>query len=179
MATPQELRTIRLGNDYKEMLRIRGDIISWKPLRGTAPHVEEYEITINVHTICGIDPSGRPIYRDRNTVQLSISENYPITAPQIVMTTRPAPFHPNWWDTGKWCYGTWMPSESLGNFVIRMVKTLQFDQSITNPNSPANREANDWYLRNSNSRLFPCDKRQLPDPTSAFSTTGAFVIKRK
>jgi hypothetical protein len=96
------------------------------------------------------------------------------------MITRPAPFHPNWWESGKWCYGTWMPSESLGNFVIRMIKTLQFDQSITNPESPANRDANVWYLSNKYSGWFPCDKQQPPDPTSAFSSSGGtFAIKRK
>ena len=72
MPTPQQIRNIRLENDYKEMLRLQSDIISWKPLRGNEPFIEEYEITVNVNTICGIDSNGCPVYRDINVLNLSL-----------------------------------------------------------------------------------------------------------
>ena len=44
MRTPQEIRQIRLKNDHKEMVNIKGNIVSWKPVKGTPPFVEEYEL---------------------------------------------------------------------------------------------------------------------------------------
>jgi len=178
MPTPQEIRKIRLGSDYKEMLQIRGDIIQWKSLRGNQPYIEEYEITINVHTIYSVDSSGRPLHRESNVVHLTIHNDYPTVAPMVRMITTPAPYHPNWYTDGRWCYGSWNPTESLGDYVIRMIKTLQYDSFITNENSPANSAARDWYIANKNSGWFPCDRKNLPDPTGAFTASGAFEIKK-
>ena len=58
--------------------------------------------------------------------------------PKTVMVSAPQPFHPNWFTSKNWCFGTWSMSEALGDHVIRMVKTLQFDLDITNEHSPAN-----------------------------------------
>jgi ubiquitin-protein ligase len=178
MPTPQEIRKIRLENDHKEMLHLRGDIIQWKPLRGNPPYIEEYEITVNVRTICSVNSRGKPSYRDSNVVHLSIPADYPRAAPDVIMLTKPPPYHPNWFTEGRWCYGKWNPTESLGDYVIRMVKTLQYDTYITNEGSPANRDAGEWYIANRNSGLFPCDNKTLPDPTGAFSSSGAFEIKK-
>lgn len=181
MPSPQEIRKIRLGNDYKQMQRIQGSIISWHPLKGTVPYIEEYEITINVRTIEGIGTNGKPKYRNSSKVILTLPADYPRVAPKVVMQTRPKPFHPNWFPGMNWCYGTWFPSEALGDYVIRMVKTLQFDKDITNENSPADVEANEWYKRNINSGLFPCDRQVLPDPSSSFKfpqQSGFRVIRR-
>jgi hypothetical protein len=85
----------------------------------------------------------------------------------VQMVTSPPPYHPNWFNAGRWCYGTWIVSEGLGSHVIRMIQTLQFDPEITNEGSPANASARDWYVAKKNSGLFPCDRQQLPDPTHA------------
>ena len=163
MPTPQEQRNIRLKNDYTEMSNIRGPIVQWRALRGTPPYVEEYELTVKVRTIL----SARLEYRDTHTIRLTLPPTYPFSAPEAVMVTRPQPFHPNWFTTGRWCYGTWEISEGLGHFVVRLLRTLQFDDEITNPNSPANRDANTWYLANRTRGLFPPDRQVLPDPTKA------------
>ena len=181
MPTPQDIRRIRLGNDYKQMQRLQGDVISWRALKGEAPYIEEYEITANVCTIEGIGADGNPKYRNSSTVILTLPADYPRVAPKVVMQTRPKPFHPNWFPQMSWCYGTWFPSEALGDHVIRMVKTLQFDPDITNENSPADTDANAWYMRNLNSGLFPCDRKILPDPSGSFSQPqgGGFKIIRR
>jgi len=166
--TPQEVRKTRLGNDYKQMLRLKGDVISWRALKGEAPYIEEYEITVNVRTITGINALGSPQYRNSSVVTVTIPAEYPMAAPKVIMRTDPKPFHPNWYTNKTWCYGTWFPSEALGDFVIRMVKTLQFDQTITNEFSPADSEANDWYKKNMRSGYFPSDTTPLPDPSGAF-----------
>jgi len=180
MPTPQELRKIRIRNDYTQMCNIRGNIISWQPVTGVAPYIEAYRITINVRTIIGVG-GAIPKYRESSVVMLTLPPEYPKSAPIIMMESSPQPYHPNWFDNKKWCYGTWNMSEALGDHVIRMIKTLQFDQLITNEDSPANSEANSWYILNKNSRWFPCDTTTLPDPSSAPppppSNKGTFTVK--
>ena|ERR1700694_285185 len=163
MPTPQELRNLRLKNDYKEMCNIRGSLIQWKALHGTPPIVDSYELIVSVRTIIGPEPS----YRDRHVLNLQLPSDYPNAPPLITMTTRPQPFHPNWFANGRWCHGQSSIAEGLGNFVIRMVRTLQYDTEITNPDSPANAEARDWYRTNLRRGWFPCDTQQLPDPTTS------------
>lgn len=160
MSTPQEQRKIRLKNDYTEMKNIRGDIIQWEILKGEAPYVESYRLTVHVRTII----SSVPEYRDTHIIDVELSENYPFSPPRVTMQSSPQPFHPNWYLDRHWCYGTWNLFESLGEHVTRMIRTLQFDLEITNPNSAANSQANTWFLSHKNAGLFPCDKTTLPDP---------------
>ena len=172
MPTPQEIRNIRLKNDYAEMCNIRSNIIQWKAITGMPPYVEEYEITIKVHSIIGSGPN----YRDEHVVKLVLPANYPLSPPHIEMITSPQPFHPNWYTSKKWCYGSWDLSESLGHHVIRMIRTLQFDLDITNEHSPANGAANSWFISHRESGIFPCDTQVLPDPTKKQS---GFVIRNE
>lgn len=160
--TPQEVRNIRLKNDYQQMCNIKGSIIDWIPIRGIPPHIEEYKLTVNIRTIIDSTPS----YRSRHELSLVIPTDYPVAPPIITMVSQPKPFHPNWWPNGLWCKGSYHMSESLGDFVIRMIKTLQFDPLITDPNSSADPSASRWYERASSQRYFPCDNTVLPDPTN-------------
>lgn len=170
MVTPQEARKIRLKNDHQEMSNIRGNVVQWKPVKGEPPYVEAYELTVKIRTII----SSEPRYRDEHVIYLELPENYPTVAPQINMRTSPPPFHPNWYSNGNWCYGSWDVSEGLGHHVVRMIRTLQFDLEITNPDSPANASASDWFESNQNKGLFPCDTTVLPDPTKS-----RFTVKTK
>ena len=163
MTTPQEARKIRLKNDYSEMLNIKGEVIQWRPLKGETPYVEAYELNVKIRTITG----SQPTYRSSHTLYMELPENYPRVAPRINMRTTPPPFHPNWYSIGNWCFGTWDIAEGLGHHVVRMVRTLQFDLDITNPDSPANRDANQWFLSQRNRGIFPCDSTALPDPTKS------------
>lgn len=161
--TPQEQRKIRLKNDFREMRNIEGSSIEWNDIKGSQPHVEEYDLVINIRTII----SSGPKYRECHKIKIILPENYPFSAPLTTMITKPQPFHPNWYPNGKWCYGYWEVSEGLGHHVIRMIRTLQFDPAITNPDSAANSKAKSWYLKNRDQKLFPCDHTVLPDPTSS------------
>lgn len=163
MPTPQEQRNIRLKNDYVEMTNISGPIVQWRPLRGSPPFVEAYELTVNVRTLVGPGPD----YRDRHVITLALPPNYPFAPPVAEMTTRPQPYHPNWFGSGRWCFGTWDIAEGLGHYVVRLLRTLQFDEEITNPSSPANASARDWYLAHQRRGTFPTDRQVLPDPTHA------------
>lgn len=161
MTTRREQTQIRLRNDHREMENIRGPLIAWEPISGEEPFVDAYDVTVNVRTIIGPGPD----YRDVHRIRVELPGSYPLSPPSIRMITRPQPFHPNWFGDGRWCYGSWDFTESLGRHLLRMIKTLQFDGDITNPNSPANTVARDWYVNRRNERLFPCDSHVLPDPT--------------
>ncbi len=175
MATPQEQRNLRLKNDYSEMLNIKGEVIQWKPIKGQAPYIEAYELSIKICTIISSTPS----YRNEHVIIVELPDNYPLVSPQIRMQTTPFPYHPNWWDNGLWCYGSWDISETLGNHVVRMIRTLQFDKEITDENSPANRDANRWYVSKKTSGLFPCDRTNLPDPTQTKKFEILPSVKKK
>ena len=125
--TPQEIRNLRLKNDYSQMVNIRGNIISWKAIRGTPPYVEEYELTVNVKGVIGEGPR----YRETHNINVVIPSNYPNAAPDIHMTSKPFVYHPNWYTGGKWCFGTWFMSEGLGEHIVRMVRTIQYDLDIS------------------------------------------------
>lgn len=172
--TPQEIRNLRLKNDYTEMVNIRGPIVSWKALRGTAPFIDEYEVTINVRGITGEGPR----YRESHVIVVKLPANYPSSAPDVRMMTKPFVFHPNWYRDGKWCFGTWLISEGLGHHIVRLMRTIQYDVEITNEHSAANGDANRWYQSNRQRGIFPCDSQLLPDPTKKRMTINASGRKR-
>lgn len=173
--TPQELRHNRLPSDYREMCNIRGPLVNWEILRGTPPYVEAYRLTVNVRSIIGPGPN----YRDRHVIDLELPPDYPLrSAPVATMVSDPVVFHPNWWRHKHWCYGTWVYTEGLGHYVIRMIRTLQYDPVITNVTSAANREANDWYIEHRYETFLPCDTQLLPDPTRSKFVIQA-PVKRK
>lgn len=179
MATPQEIRKIRLANDYKQMLNIQGAVISWAATKGTPPHVEEYKLTVCVRTIERVN-GNTPVYRDKSEVVISLPADYPRSAPKVTMIS-PVIFHPNWNSSWGWCSGHWFMTEALGDFVIRMVKTMQFDPDITNSHGSGYSAADKWYNANLRKGIFPCDKTILPDPSSSKEEAPAkisgFTIK--
>ena len=174
--TPTEARQIRLRNDYATMENIRTPWLTWTVTSGTAPYAEQYEIELRLKTYIDAQANTRNLH----TIRVTLGPDYPINAaPLIEMTNKPGPFHPNWWTSGRWCYGTWLVYESLGAHVVRMIQTLQYNEDITNAASPANSPARAWYLKNRDKGLFPCDRTPLPDPTGAARPEAKkkFVIK--
>lgn len=157
MTTPEEIRQERLRNDLAEMRRLHGDVVSIQP-EGSPPH--RYRLTLRVKSIVGPGPT----YRSEHEVQIDLGAGYPDSQPQVTMITKPPPFHPNWFPDGRWCSGDWDLEEGLRDHVIRLIRTLRFEPGYTNPESPANVDAADWYVRNRESGLFPCDRTPLPIP---------------
>jgi ubiquitin-protein ligase len=162
-ADPFAQRRIRLSNDYQTMVNISRDWLKWTVLSGNPPFVEAYELDVKLKTIT----SQRPEYATKHKIKVELPPGYPASsAPNIVYLGPNRPYHPNWFTSGKWCWGEWHYNESLGQHVVRMLQTLQYDPMITNPKSPANKEASDWYLANSSRSIFPCDTTPMPDPTT-------------
>ena len=154
-----ELHRIRIASDYNEMCQIaRSPMVSWTATKGEAPYVEEYLLTIKVRTY-----SGPNKIMNSCKVRITLPANYPQVKPVTKMEGTLV-FHPNWFTDGGYCCGDYRPKESLGNYVVRLIETLQYNRQITNEKSAANQTANRWYLNNrGNKDLFPSDKQPLPD----------------
>jgi ubiquitin-protein ligase len=164
MVTPTEQRNLRLKNDYQEMCKIRGSIIDWEPLEGNAPYITKYKLIVKVNSIIGSEPT----YRNEHVLEVLLSPSHPDSPPLVTMISNPVIFHPHWYTNNRYCYGSYSYEESLGTFVIRMIKSLQFNPNYINEKSPANRSALGWYK--SNKHLTPCDKQLLPDPSRTSKT---------
>lgn len=167
-----QLHKIRIASDYKEMCRIAtSPIISWVATKGKAPYVEEYVLTIKVRTYSGPDK-----VMNQCKVRVTLPPDYPQRAP-LTRMEGVLVFHPNWFINGTYCCGSYPLSESLGNYVLRMIRSLQYDPQVTNPNprDAANPDAIKWYLNNKhNKKMFPSDKQSLPSTrgVAGFVVTG-------
>ncbi len=157
MMTPETLRIETIRNDIAQLRRLQGDVIS---VFADGPVPDRCQVGLRIRTIIGPGPT----YRSQHEVEVAFGSGYPSRRPEIRMTTTPAPFHPNWYADGGWCSGTWNMEESLQNLVIRMIRTLRFEEGYTNPDSPANSDASNWYRLNRDNGLFPCDCTPLPVP---------------
>ncbi len=155
----KELRAIRLKNDYKLMAGMRNSAVDWTVDDPDNP--EHYVVTFNIRTIIGLDAKGKPIYRDKSTVDITFPPEYPTVKPRAVMREQ-QPFHVNWYTDRAWCPGVWSTDEQLWSYVRRMAKTLQFDKRYSNVKSPANPNAVSFWNENAGTNLFPTDKQELP-----------------
>ena len=167
MMTKAELRKTRLAAAYKDMQSFTGQrYIEWKAIKGTAPYIEEYLLTIKVRTYYDKDKT-----MDQCQVQISFPASFPSQAPSVQIVSSRLVYHPHWFRDGKYCPGSWSPVESFEVFIKRMIMTLQNEPTLINPDSPANSDAMRWYLANkTNKRLFPSDHQEL-------SIKKRFVIK--
>ena len=165
-----EIRNVRLANDYQEMCNMRGKLLDWKVLKGVPPHVEEYELYINLKS--AIDTSSN--FRTTHIVKVILPPAYPKKVPNIFMLSVPKIAHPNWYQDGRWCNGSYNLRESLGTLVRRMMATIQFDPNFANPDSAADSTVLTWYKRQLSLGMLPFDNTQLPDPKGS-----KLIIKKR
>ena len=176
MSSTIEQRQIRLKNDYQSMVNIRCPWLKWTGILGAEPHIEQYDLELTLRTIVGPGPD----YAGEHRISVFLPPNYPHkSAPEVRYQGDPKPFHPNWFRDGRWCYGTWLFHESLGQHVLRMIQTLQYDPQITDEDDPANFNAKTWYLEHKGSGIFPCDQTALPDPTTGRIKIKSGLIRKK
>jgi len=155
------LRTRRLQNEYTELMKLNGNVIKIEPL-GSQPY-EKYRVTFNIRTII----SSAPAFRNKTVCILTIPSRYPEDVPKIAVdsSSMPAPWHPNWYRGGTWCFGYWTKEESLANYLYRCASTLQFNEEFTDarPQAAANKEAVAfWNQYKNNGTVIPCDRQKLP-----------------
>ena len=161
MMDQRALRNRRLINEYDELMKISGSVIYIEPL-GNSPY-ERYRITFNIRTII----SSAPAYRNKTICTLTIPPGYPVDRPKIAIddTSKPPPWHPNWYGGGTWCEGTWTKEESLVNYIYRCAKTIQFSTDFTDArkDAAANKDAVDFWNQNMGKQgIIPSDTQKLP-----------------
>jgi ubiquitin-protein ligase len=101
--------------------------------------------------------------QERTLLVLSLPAKYPLAAPTASIKT--PILHPNVYAGGTICLGMkWLPASGLDLLVKRIIQIITFDPTILNEDSPANRDALEWYRR---------AQRQHP---GAFPTDTALLI---
>lgn len=177
---------IRLQNEYNRFLEVpKTRLYDWKAAPGeTVPYVKNYIITYHIRTLVQNKDGGLE-WQNETTVKISKAS---IREPwAVVVTEGKVPYHPNWWPHGSVCRGNGMDNPEMWlyeavNFVGRL---LQFQPDVINPNSPANVDANNYWLKHKNDkdasgkRIFPTDSTVFPLPGSKGETLKPKITIKK
>lgn len=89
-------------------------------------------------------------------ITVEVPLGYPWTAIPDIRFQKNIPFHPHVWSDGRICWGSGsapQPDLALADWIRGVLEYLQYNQDQgsflqINPNSPANKEAMDWWQRN-------------------------------
>ena len=123
-----------LAADYREMLQLQDrPYLSWIVTKGEPPYAEEYLLTVRIRTYALSATADRYIVStiDKCTIRITLWDSYPKIAPNTKMLNMPPVFHPNWYSKGTYCPSTlWQESDSLKDYVKRMLGTLTYDPSL-------------------------------------------------
>jgi ubiquitin-protein ligase len=164
-------RRARLAQDYREMLKLQArPYLSWIATKGELPYAEEYLLYVRLRTYAlSVREDSYVVGTiDRCTIRVTLWDSYPYVAPSITMLNLPPVFHPDWYSKGTYCpREPWRPDCPLKDHVLRMLRTLQYEPSEADTDSPANYKALDWYRKNrDNTAWFPSDSTPLTENTS-------------
>jgi ubiquitin-protein ligase len=91
-----------------------------------------------------------------NVVHVELPARYPFEQPKVTVTT--PIWNPNIFPSGLICLGQkWIPTQNLALLVQRVMQILALDPTIINLDSPANKDAKEWYSTaiRRNASLFP------------------------
>jgi len=155
-------RQKRLIKDYEDMVKLREQTNGMLDFRADRNY-QHYVVTINkIETLAGTTEKNA-IKQSRHVFTIDLSPEYPLKQPDVKFER--TIFHPNWYPDGRVCYGyQWTPGDKLSELVIDTVKMMLFE--IVDTKSPANRDANRWYLRNKGNVRNIIPKIQFPPPYS-------------
>lgn len=161
--TTEKDRRIRVKNEYKAMCAMPySPIISWKLAPGcTRDNPTAYIVTYHNPTL--VKPGSVVKKQDVTTVRINLPDDFPDSSPSVLVVEGDVPWHVNWWRDGRMCTGNiWSINMWLYQFVSKVGRVLAFDESVTNPNSPANRDAIPYW--ETHKREFPCGRIDFPRP---------------
>jgi ubiquitin-protein ligase/DNA-directed RNA polymerase subunit RPC12/RpoP len=152
--TKVPMRTRRLLADALAMAEAFRDfpLIHVTPMAGDPP--ETYRIEYHVH---GLErgKDGKPMPRERHSVEIQLSSEYPRVSPHCKMLT--PIFHPNI-DPATICVGDhWTAGERLVDLVIRIGQMIAYQEY--NIRSPLDAQAAMWA--DLNQKDLPVDPRDL------------------
>lgn len=163
-----ENRNERLEKDFGEMLKLKNrPYLDWMVIKGEPPCAEEYLLRIKLRTYVFRAKNGKCTVGavSHSTIKVTLRDSYPDTAPYVTMLDIPPIFHPDWYSKGTYCpIDAWTPDTSLKDFILRMLRTLQYDPSLIKEELPANYKALEWFIKNRDtSSLFPSDTTVLTE----------------
>jgi hypothetical protein len=156
-ATNSSPRLRRLHADLAALMDLVkvSDFIRFVPA-GNPP--DRYRVAYTCRGLYLPDGATEPVPLDEHVADFYLHLEYPRRAPQIVW--RSAIFHPNILSVergGAVCIGSWTPSESLADLVVRVGEMVQYRQY--NPADDLDPEAAAWAKAHRD-RL-PVDERPL------------------
>lgn len=161
--TTEKERQVRLRNEYKAMCALPySPLLNWSLAPGcTRDHPTAYLVTYHNPTL--VKPGAVVKTQYHTTVRINLPDDFPDSSPSVVVVEGNIPWHVNWWRDGRMCTGNiWSIGMWLYQFVAKVGKVLAFDESVTNPASPANREAIPYW--EANKHKFPCGQTVFPYP---------------
>ena len=78
------------------------------------------------------------------TLRINPQADHPVTKPEFFLS--PVPFVPNVYESGRVCIGNdWGGTMALTTIVERIERFLVLDPVLSNPDSPANGSAAEWF----------------------------------
>ena len=153
----------RLKNEYNELFKLPfTSIMKWKIAPGQSPpYVSSYLVTYtNPYLI--MENGVRKICKDPITLQYDLDKDYPASAPKVRVVEGKLPYQPNFFLKGGMCTGTiHKPGMWLWDMFATVGSVLTGGKG-TNPGSPANRDAADYYSKNPSK--FPLGRTDFPRP---------------
>ena len=137
------VREDRLWSENEAMKKFQSNVVRWQPVNSNKPP-DVYRFDYSLKSVIGIDKNGSPQYHTGFTVEIHYKPDYPRSSPEVRLTNKPWPFHPNIWRDGRFCLeGTqhWIPGigVSLDSICLMIGEIIAFQE--VNLNSPANNDA--------------------------------------
>lgn len=135
----------------RELLSFRtGEPVIVEP--GTASEAgKEYNLTVFVRSLS----DSTPHFVQSIQLRMIFSPAFPARPPAVLLRNTRL-FHPNFTADGEWTDSEVREGESISDYLLRLVQTLQFKQ--IRQDRIGNRNAMAWYNNNKASGLFPTDK---------------------
>lgn len=151
----------RLKNEYNALLKLPlSPLMRWKLAPGQSPpFVREYHVTYTNAYLIKKDGVVK-VCREPITLRFELDKDYPASAPKVKVIQGELPFHANFFVSGTMCTGTiHKPMMWLADMFIDVGKVLA-GGTQTNPASPANREAAEYYVKHRSN--FPIGRVDFP-----------------
>ena len=112
---------------------------------------DEYSVIVFIRTIT--DPT--PQYIKSVQLKIVFSKYYP-NDPPIVRLFKTRLFHPNFSANGIWLCNAMRIKETISDYLMRLVRTMQFKE--IDVECVADRNAMAWYNKMKSNDIFPTDK---------------------
>lgn len=147
-------RSIRKQEDIEKLRQLQvqmSSVLEILSVEGNPPSKVELKIILPT----AIDENYPQSTNTINRVSIQLPSNYPIQEPSV--TFRSSIWNPNVFTSGKLCIGKWTITENLELLIKRIMQVIVLDPAIVNVDSPANREAANWYksAKSRSPALFP------------------------